>query len=289
MKKTLFAIALWSFGAAAYSQTTYTTTNYGDWDDPARWSGGVVPPTTIGKSDVVYINHNTFIVSKNIVNNGTININAGAGYQNGSTVTNNGKIIISNTGSLSGNYNAGNFTNNYAIDNNGWIRQVKDLINNGYIFNQGDIYNYEKLFYDGVSMNCSDWGRLVNNNVLCNNNSGFVNNDCGSVTTGGPAITSCDALKVTIMSAVLAVGDVQKSEDIRLYPNPTTGIFTVDLDAKKSEVQLFDMTGKKITTRSTQKNENSQTFDISNLSKGTYILKIKTADNNEVVKKIIKK
>ncbi|MCD9856315.1 T9SS type A sorting domain-containing protein [Epilithonimonas sp. JDS] len=289
MKKSIFSFVFCAIGAFAFSQTTYTTTNFGAWDDPARWAGGMVPPTTIGATDIVNLNHNTFIKSKDIVNNGTININAGAGYQDGSTITNNGKIIIAKNASLTGNRNAGNFTNNYAIDINGSLTHVKDLLNYGYIFNQGDIYNFQKLFYDGVTMNCSDWGRLVNNNVLCNNNGGFVNNDCGSVTTGTPAINSCDALKSTIMNApLLAVSDA-KSKDLKVYPNPTTGVFTIDLDSDNSEVKIFDMTGKTIVTKSSQRAKNNQTFDISNLPKGTYILKIKTADNNEVVKKIIKK
>lgn len=288
MKKALLILGIVTAGSGLFAQTVYTTTNFGNWDDASRWAGGVAPPATIGAKDIVNLNHNTFIISKAIVNNGTINVNAGAGYQDGSTITNNGKIIIAQNASLTGNRYAGNFINNYAIDVNGSLTQVKDLINNGYIFNQGDIYNFQKLFYDGVTMNCSDWGRLVNNNVLCNDYGGFVNNDCGSVTTGATAITGCDALKATIMNAPLLAANDVTSKEFRIYPNPTTGLFKIDLDSDKSEVKLFDMTGKSIAVKRLQKNENSQTFDLSNQPRGTYMLKIKTAEGNEVTKKIIK-
>ena len=291
MKKALLIFGIVAICSKSFAQTTYTTTTFGKWDDPARWAGGVAPPDIIGTGDIININHNTFIISKDIINNRTINITAGAGYQDGATITNNGKIIIASNGSLSGNRYAGNFTNNYAIDNNGWIRQVKDLVNNGYIFNQGHIYNYEKLFYDGVQMNCSDWGRLINNNVLCNSSAGYVDNDCGSSTTGAPAINSCAALKATIMNGTLAVGETAKSDGIKLYPNPTTGIFSIgfgNIDLKKSQIQIFDLTGKAISSKNTQKNNNALTVDISNVPKGNYILKIKTSDGKETIRKIIK-
>lgn len=291
MKNTLLILGILAACSNSFAQTTYSTTTFGNWDDPAHWVGGVVPPSTIGASDVVNINHNTYLSSKNIINNGTINIIAGAGYQDGSTITNNGKIIIAAGGALSGSRTAGNLTNNYAIDNNGYIRQVKNLINNGYLFNQGYVYNFEKLFYDGVQMNCSDWGKLVNSNVLCNTG-GYVIDDCGSVTTGVPAISSCDALKSTIMNATLAVSETSKADAISLYPNPTTGIFSVGFDggaSNKTDIQIFDMTGKIIKAKNTQAGNDAITVDISNAPKGNYVLKIKSAGGKEVTKKIIKK
>ncbi|MCD9856316.1 T9SS type A sorting domain-containing protein [Epilithonimonas sp. JDS] len=288
MKKALLILGILTIGSKLFGQTTYTTTTFGRWDDPAHWVGGVVPPSTLGTGDVVNINHNTFFYGQNIINNGTFNIKAIADSREGTKITNNGKMILTTEGRLYSNDNDSDITNNYAIDNSGVITQIGTFTNNGYVFNQGHIINYQKLFYDGVTMNCSDWGTLINNNVLCNNNGGFVNNDCGSVTTGAPAITSCDDLKSTIMNASLAVGETGKSKEMKVYPNPTTGVFKIDLDSN-SEVKIFDMTGKSIVSKNSQIDGNSQTFDISNLPKGTYILKIKTADNNEVIKKIIKK
>lgn len=241
--------------------------------------------------DIVNINHNTFFYGNDIINNGVINIKAIADSREGTNITNNGKIILTSDGSLYSNDNDSHITNNYAIDNNGVITQIGNFTNNGYIFNQGAVYNYQKLFYDGVTMNCSDWGKLINNNVLCNTG-GFISNDCGSSTTGNTSITGCEALKSTIMNAALAVGETAKSDGIKMYPNPTTGIFNIGFennDLSNSKVQIFDMTGKSVISKNTQKSDNTLTVDISGVPKGNYVLKIRTSNGKEITKKMMKK
>jgi hypothetical protein len=62
---------------------------------------------------------------------------------------------------------------------------------------------------------------------------------------------------------------------ITIYPNPSNGIFTVNSDSKILEaVSIFDVFGKEIyrTIEKTQKLK----IDISNLSKGTYLLRIES-------------
>lgn len=79
------------------------------------------------------------------------------------------------------------------------------------------------------------------------------------------------------------------NEDVPLkvgvYPNPSSGIFNIQLEnnSKKSQLEVFDMTGKKITSAEIY---NNYSLDLTGYSKGIYIVKINTNDK-QVVKKII--
>jgi len=71
-----------------------------------------------------------------------------------------------------------------------------------------------------------------------------------------------------------------KIKNIKYFPNPNKGIFTLSFDLPKNEVAelaIYDMNAKElfrdVTTGETEKYENE--IDISNYGKGTYILKVK--------------
>ncbi len=72
------------------------------------------------------------------------------------------------------------------------------------------------------------------------------------------------------------------SKDIVLYPNPTTGKFLVSGKSIK-KIEVFNIYGKKIQTENANKSQLS--IDLSNYSKGTYILKITT--NTSIVSKSV--
>ena len=288
MKKLYFLFAL-CFATAAFAQTTYRTTTYGDWSDPAKWENGAVPPDNIGPNDVVSIEHNTYLYNKTITNNGTIRITSGAGYQEGTQITNNGKIIITAEGSLTARHSGdGLIINNYAIDNSGYIWNVDPLTNNGYIFNQGRIYNYQKLFYDGVTMQCSDGGTMINNNVICNSSSGYIDQDCGSTYTGNAIVTGCETLRNDIMNAALGVNTIAAT-DFSVSPNPANNFVVVKWNGNAfadSKIEVFDINGKTVSTTVKSGNDGA-TIDLSSVNSGVYFVKI-TAGNQTAVKKIIR-
>jgi hypothetical protein len=75
------------------------------------------------------------------------------------------------------------------------------------------------------------------------------------------------------------------SEKLNVYPNPTTGHFTIYNPANNNQyVELYDMTGKLLLV--VQNSDRRRSIDISKLSKGIYTLKI-LENNTVVVKKII--
>lgn len=71
--------------------------------------------------------------------------------------------------------------------------------------------------------------------------------------------------------------------DIKIYPNPTKGILTINVTNDISNIQINNLIGETIKT-----NIKKNTIDISSLSKGIYILTIELTNGNIITKKIIK-
>ena len=69
--------------------------------------------------------------------------------------------------------------------------------------------------------------------------------------------------------------------DVKLYPNPTTGMINVEAEALQS-VEVLDMAGRKVMT------SNKSQVDLSNLSNGVYMVRVNTA-NGSALHKIVKR
>ncbi len=87
--------------------------------------------------------------------------------------------------------------------------------------------------------------------------------------------------------ATVGLNQSPEITDIKIYPNPSNGRFYMDFNQFREEVkqlQIIDLQGRLIY-------ENNQVdkkifIDISNYSKGNYVLKLKTSFNNHYSKKI---
>ena len=71
-------------------------------------------------------------------------------------------------------------------------------------------------------------------------------------------------------------------DNVKVFPNPTYGIVNIDADNVVS-VEVMDINGRVAATF-----ENTNKVDLSNLTAGTYMLRIQTA-NGTSVKKVVKK
>ena len=94
---------------------------------------------------------------------------------------------------------------------------------------------------------------------------------CANVTTVTQSVSTCvgiNALTSNLQSA------------INVYPNPTTGVFTIEL-ANASNVSVVDVLGKVIYSEKLQ--DGKYNINISNFNNGLYILK---AESNGVVKTV---
>ena len=78
-------------------------------------------------------------------------------------------------------------------------------------------------------------------------------------------------------------------KNVSIYPNPSKGIFTLNLGNKTpSAIEIYDVLGKKINTKTAVQIQNSETnIDLSNVQSGIYFVKI-IADDQTIVKRIIK-
>lgn len=75
--------------------------------------------------------------------------------------------------------------------------------------------------------------------------------------------------------------------NIKVYPNPTTGVLNIQLQDKLSQTfyTVYDIRGMKI--QEGYLNETNQIINFTNFQKGLYIVKMKN-ENTEIIRKIIK-
>lgn len=80
----------------------------------------------------------------------------------------------------------------------------------------------------------------------------------------------------------MGVSDLSAS-NIQIYPNPSTGIFNINLN-DKSSVEVFDVTGKLVYKQSNV--QGSATIDLTGKGKGVFVVKV-TDGKNVTTKKVI--
>lgn len=75
-----------------------------------------------------------------------------------------------------------------------------------------------------------------------------------------------------------------KTDDLRLYPNPTTGMVTLQGDARVERIDIADISGRMLQTI----NHPSDHFNIDGLPQGVYFVKITTSEG-VCVRKAVKR
>jgi hypothetical protein len=85
------------------------------------------------------------------------------------------------------------------------------------------------------------------------------------------------------------INPVSAAPTIQIYPNPTTHQLTIDAAtvAELSSIQVFDMTGKLITTYDHLQDWKA-VIEVSEWSAGVYLVKVNTTDGNQFHQKVIK-
>ncbi len=72
--------------------------------------------------------------------------------------------------------------------------------------------------------------------------------------------------------------------DFSVYPNPTTGILTIQSSTTIVQIEIYNQLGQLVIS-----NTNQNTIDISRVSQGVYFIKIKDENGNFGTKKVMKK
>lgn len=75
----------------------------------------------------------------------------------------------------------------------------------------------------------------------------------------------------------------RRSEKIDMYPNPSTGLFTVISNNQIIEVEVFDMSGELIYYNSYQASR-SQRLDLTNFRNGTYLIRLNKSESGRLLK-----
>jgi photosystem II stability/assembly factor-like uncharacterized protein len=76
---------------------------------------------------------------------------------------------------------------------------------------------------------------------------------------------------------------------IGLYPNPTNGVFNIEMDKTEPKtIEIYDLNGKRVFLKNNFINSGRKTtIDLSNVPSGIYFIKIET-EGNTIIKRIIK-
>ena len=110
------------------------------------------------------------------------------------------------------------------------------------------------------------------------------------VATGTGALANfADSKWVMTVTGVnnLGVTEIINSKDLQVFPNPVKDVlnFKMANNIQVESVELYDMTGRKVNTVNAR---SVKDVNVSNLRKGTYILKAKATDGNVYVQKVLK-
>ncbi|MNX80434.1 hypothetical protein D3C86_1120940 [compost metagenome] len=140
-------------------------------------------------------------------------------------------------------------------------------INNGSTDNCG----IASIAVSPSTFNCS--------NVGANTVTLTVTDNSGNVATGTATVTITDPSNFCGLS-VPEFGDIK----MRLYPNPTNGIVTVEFsrDVTAEKIEVYSITGQLILSDTNKTAHSSRQFNMERFPSGVYLVKITTAQGTQV-------
>ena len=110
---------------------------------------------------------------------------------------------------------------------------------------------------------------------------GGTSNPLTGLNPGNYAVTFTDGNTCSISDTVVvgnSIGIVEQIPKLLVYPNPFTSYLNIEVKSEKLTVDVLDYTGKLLQTG------NSSTIDLSDYSKGIYLLKVAYGDKVEKVR-----
>ena len=144
-------------------------------------------------------------------------------------------------------------------------------------------------FTNTSSLGANSWN--FGNGLTSSSNSPFhtfantgTYNVCLTLTTACGTSVYCDDIYVLDPNTDI---DENLQESLLVFPNPSKGVFKIDYEPMSSsnvQLNIFDLTGRLVFNKDFE-NQREILVDISNKSKGTYLLKLSV--NEEQVQKII--
>lgn len=151
--------------------------------------------------------------------------------------------------------------------------------------------NGNELYYSSSTFYCSD-----SNGTTCLNNYSLTEVitswSCGNSVN---VLTELDndfieRENVASQANIDAAKTILSNVEVKLYPNPTKGVFTIELNkpiAKAVAINIFDMNGKLVKTIDEQKLQQNTNVDLTKQAEGVYMLQLIGKDFTQM-QKIIK-
>ena len=115
----------------------------------------------------------------------------------------------------------------------------------------------------------------------------MINGDYAVIVTENNCTDTSTCTNINVINVDQITGT---STQIRVYPNPTSSAFTLDLGclSQKATVQLRDFTGRLVREQYYVELQQTQWFLDRNLPKGVYLLSIQIQQAPAIYRKIIK-
>ena len=138
------------------------------------------------------------------------------------------------------------------ISNSPVVEKSYELDASSIVFNTWKSVNIPMSYFTGLGLNPLTWFQYKFDRVAA----------------GNPNIVYIDNVYFT--SNNLGVKDFTSS-NIKMYPNPTSTVFTIEANDVIENISLFNVLGQEVLTKSS--NSNSVTLDVANLQTGVYVVK----------------
>ncbi len=127
---------------------------------------------------------------------------------------------------------------------------------------------------------CMIWSVFANRGLGVNASSGANNNATDQVEdfTTPPAGPNC---------TTLSVGSILSKEILTIYPNPTSGIITLNMESLVSSnltVQVYDLNGRMVYNEALSGFSGEKSLNLSHLMSGVYLVKVNTDTSQYSVK-----
>lgn len=155
--------------------------------------------------------------------------------------------------------------------------------------------NFNSTFsQDGANVDCSNVGEFIKpedsfNSLIGRETQGrwvvgirdAVQGQTGKVNSG--YIEFCNHTH-----ELMSTNEFEVSRNVDVYPNPSKGIFNVNLDNSfnEAELKVYNVTGQIVYTMSVNNSKGSVVLDLSHLQKGVYYLNI-TSGNSKANKELL--
>ena len=144
-----------------------------------------------------------------------------------------------------------------------------------------DVEINDQLFNNFLVAKTGDWN-IYGENRIENIN---LNQGENTIKITQKRSLSSEPDKIEIFSkSALSTNSFSKN-NIRIYPNPSNGVFTLNTSIKNIEYQLINVQGRTLQQGIINKNQ----LDFSRYAKGMYLLRLKSSDNSTLIKRIILK